>query len=389
MKKLKVGAVDIDVFANVIRKEEQLDELEHLLIKLRKSRRTKDTLESTHHAVCRSYMAFNALERLLKVAQNRVEYGIFPDYHCSNMMLDRLIESKDFRNAAKAGVLVALQEEFENPITNRLALYAIYKYVSDPERQPWDDSEAGAQDTEPTAEAANEDEEEEEILYVRIPRIRNPYHDDHFDIAEPMRVLGKALFGFGKQFDDIAGRSCQLLGLTLHEKWPRVNETLLNLKKRNASEKLFTKDCIDRITEAANALAAEHESKQAANSVLQELQPLSGRCSEEPLEALLSAKLPEIGAFEQQDKLTLVRKFEQWEIAREQALKRQLDELLRDERIKEIEAKRRELEEREKLLFFFENQDKHEMDLAHAEQLTEKLRSHIQVEEEYIPPTLR
>ncbi|KAI1301728.1 28S ribosomal protein S27, mitochondrial [Halotydeus destructor] len=384
-KKYKVGAVDIDLFAHVVTRAEQLDELEHLLLKLRKTRRSADTLESTHHAVCKAYIALDATDRLLKLLLNRIGYGIFPDAVCYNILLDHYIVEKDFLSAAKVASLVMQQEDANNQITNRLALYAVYKYVIDAEKQPWSDqTDESAQPA-----AAEDDEDEEDVQYIRVPRLRNPYHDDHFDITNGDHMCGKTLRFFGKQFDDVAGRSCQLLGLALHEKWNNASDLVATMNKGSGSEKLFSKNSTEKIRELVNALGDDYEEKQAAVNLVSMLDKVSGRVSEDQLETLLHEKLSALPQLETKDIEELRSKFVDFDKKREVAVKAQLRELLRDERIKEINAKRRELDEREKLLFFFENYSKHEMDFANAQERMKDLKLQSHIEEEYIPPKVR
>lgn len=343
-------------------------------------------LESTHHAVVKAYLNANAFERLMKVLWNRIDYGIFPDSACYNLLLDQFIEKGDFRNAVKVATLIMHQEDSSNPISNRLALYSTFKYACSPERPAWDEVLA----TENVEETnADDDEDEDDTQYIRVPRLRNAFHDDHFDLTEPMHLCGKALHFFGKQFEDVAGRSCQIIGLVLFEKWTKATEVLQSLSKKNSSGVILTRDTIDRVKLALESLTDEDEKKQAAVNFLQELEKLGSRLSDEKLEVLLTHKLAEVSGFEEADIQMLSLNYDQWAVAREESVRSQLDELQKDEKIKEIEAKRRELEEREKLLFFFENLNQHEVGYALAEQRTSSLRRQSEVDEEYIPPKIK
>ena len=51
--------------------------------------------------------------------------------------------------------------------------------------------------------------------------IPNPYYDDHFDIRSDKFLLGKTLNMIGKTTDDVMGRSCQLIGWGLYEKFDK------------------------------------------------------------------------------------------------------------------------------------------------------------------------
>lgn len=52
----RVSAVDIDIFANIITDTSHIEELADVLYKLRVTRETTFTLDSTHHAVIRYYL---------------------------------------------------------------------------------------------------------------------------------------------------------------------------------------------------------------------------------------------------------------------------------------------------------------------------------------------
>ena len=61
----------------------------------------------------------------------------------------------------------------------------------------------------------------QEIEYKVVKFIPNPYYDDHFDIRSDRFLLGKTLNMIGKTTDDVMGRSCQLIGWGLYEKFDK------------------------------------------------------------------------------------------------------------------------------------------------------------------------
>jgi small subunit ribosomal protein S27 len=64
-------------------------------------------------------------------------------------------------------------------------------------------------------------EEEEEIKYIPINFIENPYYDDHFDLPTDKLRLGKTLVMLTKGQSDLMGNSYQLLGWGLYEKYDK------------------------------------------------------------------------------------------------------------------------------------------------------------------------
>lgn len=202
----KASAVDIDIYANVIQDPDHVDALIDLLSRLRLTCEATNILDSTHHAVIRYLFDTNEIDTLLTVLNDRINYGIFPDYICYNILMDAFIKKQDFASAAKVAVLLMLQEDSSNEICNALALYSCHKYLENPET--WK-----APEPEP-----EEDPKGEEIK-VRVRFIRNPFFDDHFDLQDPYDLVGKTLVFYGKSTRDVVGRSCHLRGLVLWKKY--------------------------------------------------------------------------------------------------------------------------------------------------------------------------
>jgi hypothetical protein len=80
--------------------------------------------------------------------------------------------------------------------------------------------------------------------------------------------------------------------------------------------------------------------------------------------------------------------FKEWENLREVALNKQIEDLLREEKSKEILRKKKEISEKNRYLFFFENFSKHEIDFVEAEKRIAELKSKTLVDEDYIPPEI-
>ena len=66
----------------------------------------------------------------------------------------------------------------------------------------------------------------QEITYIPVDYISIPYYDDHFDITNERVLLGKAVYNVGKELDSVVGRSLQLIGLGLWEKFSKANSLL-------------------------------------------------------------------------------------------------------------------------------------------------------------------
>lgn len=125
-----ISAVDVDIFANAIKDPIHLEELKDLLHKLRLSAETGNTLETTHHATIRHYLEFGNIDELINILKDPLNFGVFLDYYTANILLDELLTSKMYKEAADVAALIMLQEEYSNEITRALCQYACYKYIT-------------------------------------------------------------------------------------------------------------------------------------------------------------------------------------------------------------------------------------------------------------------
>ena len=346
-----------------------MEELEHLLVKFRKTWKTRDTLESTHHAVIRNYLRYGKAESLLKLLEDRLWFGIFADEFCFNLLLDHFIEKGDHRNGTRVAILMAFQEDFSNQLVNRLAFLTISSYLQDADRKPLFETEAsGEQEAE---KAANEEEEEYE--YVRVPYVRNPYFDDHFDIKNPQHLIGKSLFLLSQHLTDPTARdSARLIGLAMYEKWTQLTKELNKLDNNLPLAEVRLESIFDQSNEEASACLALFKSKAFK--------------METSLVDLANQLISDANQWETKDIEKMKSLYTTWAETRKETVREQMEQLLEQERWNEIEAKKRELKEKEEKLFFFENFDQVEMKYDQAKKRIEEHRAEMKTDEEYIPP---
>ena len=152
------------------------------------------------------FIQIGETEELLEILNDRLNYGIFCDYFCYNLLMDHFIKKQDYGSAAKVASFMMLQEEFEHPISNALAIYSCHKYLENP-------------DTWEAVDPATLVEEPKEEIKIRVHYLRNPYFDDHFDLWKPSDLVGKTLFLIGQTMNNTLGRSCHLRGLVLYKKY--------------------------------------------------------------------------------------------------------------------------------------------------------------------------
>ncbi|XP_064096521.1 small ribosomal subunit protein mS27-like [Macrobrachium nipponense] len=188
-------------------------DLEEVVQRLRRSPETIHTLPSTSHAVLRLLLDSRRTKLMLKLLSNPLEFGIFPDHFMSNLLMDTFIEEKNYTAAARVASVLMLQEDFGPPLTQALAMASCYLYATSTENLPWEDY---------TVKIA----EPEEELKIRIPYLRNPYFDDHFDLKEPNHIVGKTLAWGAPLIGGVIGTNCEILGWALYNKWSDLEVTL-------------------------------------------------------------------------------------------------------------------------------------------------------------------
>ncbi|XP_076370412.1 uncharacterized protein LOC143256706 isoform X2 [Tachypleus tridentatus] len=378
----KVSAVDIDLFTNNVQEEDQLEDLESVLHRFRRTPNTLYMLDSTPCAVIRAFLQFSHYDSLLKILNDRINYGIFPDYYCYNILMDSFLKKQNYRDATKIASLMMLQEDFNHPISCMLALYSCHMYLRDPQPEPWDSELGKKKETK---------EEEEEEVFTRVPYIRNPFYDDHFDIKDPKHLVGKTLYLVGKEHNNVLGRTYQLVGLGMYEKWEKAEKLLSKFLNLSESQPVLLQEGVSKFRELLQAILDDENNggRQFKSSIESKLQTLEskGCVSNEDSHKLMNQMVEDVTKYEDDDIQRQKMLFKEWDKQREVFLTQQIEEYLQEKRAKAIEEKMKELSEKEELLFFFENWDKHEMELAEVEKL-EKEKKGLKVEEEYVPPEI-
>lgn len=223
-----------------------MEEIADLMHKLRLTTEASSTLESTGHAIIRNYLDYNQIEPLINVLNHRLDFGIFLDYYSANLVLDKLIEDKNFKAAARIATIFALQENFENPITNHLSLYGCLKFLENLE--PFDDLVEPVVEEEPDKKKKKKEE-----IRVRVDFIRNEFYDDHFDIKNTNHLMGKTFLYLADEIQDpLLYNSIKLLGFSLYEKYEDGSK-FLNSKKEFYKESV---DFVKKLGEKAEGESA-------------------------------------------------------------------------------------------------------------------------------------
>uniref|UniRef100_A0A914XUY1 Uncharacterized protein n=1 Tax=Panagrolaimus superbus TaxID=310955 RepID=A0A914XUY1_9BILA len=97
----KASAVDVDAATCLSEEVDQLNDIVELVYKLRHTENAADLLPSTEYALYRLFLKYNAHEELFKVLNDPINYGVFPNYHVSALLLSHYIKAKNYSAAAK------------------------------------------------------------------------------------------------------------------------------------------------------------------------------------------------------------------------------------------------------------------------------------------------
>lgn len=350
-----ISAVDVDVFATAVRDDVFCDELMDLVHKLRLSADSSNTLPSTPHALIRSLLSANRDEDLLRVLDDRLNYGVFLDNYTANLLLDRFWKNKDFTSGARTAAQIMLQEAFGHPITTNLSLLHLYNYLLNPGK--W-----------PEVEVPPEPEEE---VKIRVKYLRNPYFDNHFDLRDPLKIVGKTLAMICKDPKDALDSSFKLVGLALYDE-EQARSYLENINGSMCKDLLKLLPEENKIKGEASKLGDEPVDVKA---VLEKRVQLAERTEAE------------------KDVATQCELFSQWEDLRRTALEEQKERLAKVKRLEDIEVLQKNLKEKEMKLWFFENEEQIELDIDakrvfYPKKWFGKKKKPRVVDKGYIPPEI-
>ena len=231
------SALDVDIFAQAAETEADLEQLEELLFKLRRTPHTVHTTPSTQHAVVRAMIGKGAgeehLQHLLRMLEDHTNYGLFMDKYSAVLLLDKLVEGGRKPEGARVASQLMLQvgrtfvydhsdpniQEEDWVAAGALGNVACWRYLLVRSDQPW-----AVEEVEP------EEEDPEDVVRIRVKEgpphfgmVPNNYHDDHFDLREPEKILGKTIWYLNRLSSDSLSKSLTFLGLAL---WGRLDKAL-------------------------------------------------------------------------------------------------------------------------------------------------------------------
>lgn len=246
-----ISAIDVDIFANAIKDATYLEELRDLVHKLRLSAETGNMLESTNHAVVRNYIQYERIPDLIDILKDPLNYGVFLDDYTANILLDKLLTSSNYEQAANVASLIMLQEEYTNEITNSLCQFAALKYIMGY--------------TKPENIVTEEKNQKVEEKKIRVKFVRNPYFDDHFDLKDLYLLSGKTLAWISERNStNNLNNNLQLIGWLIYKKYDKL-KSQCEIFSKNSSLKVYP-DLIELFKRECNGV--EEEFKNSINECI-------------------------------------------------------------------------------------------------------------------------
>lgn len=387
----KVLPIDIDMFTVAATTDQDLDDLQNMTYRFRRTPLTIAALPSTAHALVRGFLrgSDERIQRLMHMLDDRMNYGVFLDYYTAIMLMNRFLLEKNHRDAARVASNLMLQEEWNHPIAVSMALLSCVEYDITRQPEPWN--------------TLPQPEDDGETVYVRVNYLRNEWHDDHFDLSDPSQIIGKTLAWLSRglteqlrteQFQhlQLLSDSCQLLGWTLYGKWEEVSR-LADLLA--GSSRQVTEDTKRRVSELLQVAPAEAAGDSLARAVtLVDQLPTSSSDLKQLLTELVEGCVSE---HSEQDRNQLERLYDSWSDERIRELHVQREAEDRESRIEALERKRSELREKERLLYFFDNEEEIRLDVERTwykpvkpkpAAAYKQLRKQRTVQDDYVPPKI-
>merc|ERR1719370_2740960 len=181
------------------------------------------------------------LQHLLRMLEDHTNYGLF---------LDKLVEGGRRPEGARVASQLMLQEE-DWAAAGALGNIACWRYLLVRSDQPWSVEDVEA-----------EEEDPEEVVRVRIKEgpphfgmVPNNYHDDHFDLREPEKILGKTIWYPNRLNSDSLSKSLTFLGLALWGKMEQALELDLPEVVEEVAEEILKVSDKDAVVKKLNSAA--------------------------------------------------------------------------------------------------------------------------------------
>ncbi|CAF1238075.1 unnamed protein product [Rotaria magnacalcarata] len=386
IRKKYVSSLDIEILAAKLTNVETTEDLKLAETILEKFRRTSEALEfqpSLAYSLVRNYLDLGQKERLLPILQDKVKYGIFLDRFSANLLLNSFLLEKKYKEATQVCTHLMLQDEGDDRLTRALGLNACYNFYLTA--------------TDEDFKNVQEEEDDEDIVKVKVNFVRNHTNDDHFDLIDKRKLLGKTTAYLGREGNNSSIISLQILGNILYKKFGRICDTLQTILDNNELQldetiaKTLEKELDEYVYDPLEAKERLPQSPyrrlelipEAARDIIKEklLPQLRQRNKIVALDLkeFVEKNLIEIAALA--DKHDTKKHEEQitiWTRERQEQFDDQIHRFVIEQKKLNLLERLRLLEERDELLSFFENESRivmHSQDKTFADESFENVRT--------------
>lgn len=317
---LRGSALDVDIYANNVKNETDAEHMEELLHKLRRTPHTVHTAPSTGHAAVRAMLDHGQVDHLLAMLDDRINYGLFLDNYTQVLALDTFLERGEDAAAARVASHLMLQEESE-PLAISLGRLSVWRF--------WSGGMEGWE--------VEKEEEDDEVIRVRVKMVPNEYTDHHFDLREPDKIIGKTMFYLGKLGNrDVVNKSLMAMGLKLMGREEELSK--------------FVKECGGKSLAASvvEGLGVVGEGIEGVELDMKVELENAAKANVEKCQGDLIGQQVDL--------------YKKWNKSRDDELQKHYEGMKRSARLESIEQTKKDLQEKEEGLFFFDNFDKLEME---------------------------
>jgi len=324
------SALDVDIFANAVKTESELEHLQELLFKLRRTPHTVHSPISTNHAAVRAMLDGDEhLNHLLDMLDDRTNYGVYLDKYTAVLLLDKMLEEGRLVGGARVASHIMLQED-EEMASICLANLSCWRYMSSGRSDPWYEEEGEV-----------EPEDPDDVIRVRAKgMVPNNYNDDHFDLRDPDKILGKTLWYLNRHGSDVVTNSLRLLGLVL---WGKMDMARMELGP-------VVRDVVEHILQVSNDMEF--------NTWVEGLEMIDADTDGELVQKCKDILVEQEGEMIKNQ----IELYHKWDKERETNLQAENEALIKKTKTENIAQIRDNFARDEERLFFFSNLDRMEQE---------------------------
>lgn len=195
-------------------------------------------------------------------------------------------------------------------------------------------------------------------MKVRVKYLRNEFFDDHFDIRNHDHLVGKTFIAIGKRLDKPFSPNVKLIGYTLYQKYDKALEEL------KSDEKVFYQEILEHSLKVLEGIETENESFEPLKVALQERLANTNKLQSESFDSSLEEYCKSVVSKHEPVEIANQKEiYMKWNVVREEKLNAELHRLQRAKRLKAVEDIAEKMKTKEQHLWFFENEDKIELEI--------------------------